>query len=380
MTMNSPQFLTLSLFALSLGVTACSTGTEDTADSNTGGTTGDGAGGTIGDAAGGMSGDGDGDAAGGMTGEESSACGSGDSPFIIVASDTNNFSFESTLTLNVQKIAPSQMFNIDWGAITQNFLGHPVDPLADIDRVTLALWSATPEEVAAKINANDDNISASVVGSVRLDTLNTVTSAPLSEFTSFGQALTEADFLALLDPASYPPEDYSYTVMIGGPKTDVGEGVEMIQALQLDPGVTEAADAVVSDSSTELDWDADLSSLTRTPAPLGQGAVTIDWNTMTTTGYGSPFIPSNIGEVLVGRYSLTVEELEAQFLDIETIADELYRGPVAISGSQDLSTLVDENGTAFSGFSAEGTWVVGLLCPKCTNPTPWYITLIEPCP
>jgi hypothetical protein len=207
-----------------------------------------------------------------------------------------------------------------------------------------------------------------------------MTSAPLAEFTSFGQALTEEDFLKLLDPVNYDPSLHSYTVMVGGPKTDVGEGVQMIQALQLDPAITVAADAVVSDTSTELDWHADLGSLTRTPAPLAQSAVTIDWSAMTTTGYGSPFNPSKIGEVLVGRYSLTVEELEAQFLDIETIADELYRGPVAISGSQDLSTLVDENGTAFSGFSGEGTWVVGLLCPKCTNPTPWYITLIEPCP
>src|SRR5690606_15811547 len=147
---------------------------------------------------------------------------------------------------------------------------------------------------------------------------------------------------------------HSYTVMIGGPSADVGEGVEMIHAMQLDPTVTAVTSAMVSNTSTELEWAADLSSLIRTPAPLAQSSITIDWNAMSTTSYGSLFNPSSIGEVLVGRYSLSVEELEAQFLNIETIADELYRGPVAVSGSQDLSTLTDENGNAFPGFSAEG--------------------------
>jgi hypothetical protein len=364
MQSTSPKYLSVLLLTL-FSASACSSTTDDETDGGAGGMpAGDGdTGGTVGES-GGAVGDGDGDAA----------------PFTIVASEANNFSFESTLSLNVQKIAPSQLFDIDWSAITQNFLGHAVDPLADIDRISMVLWTATPEEVAEMINANDANITSSVVGSVRLDSNNTITSAPLSEFTSFGQPLTEEDFLKLLDPATYDPAIYSYTVMIGGPATDVGEGVEMIQALQLDPAVTEAAPAVVSDTSTELEWAADLSTLTPVQAPLGQSEITIDWSEMSTTSYGSPFNPSDIGEVLVGRYSLTVEELEAQFLDIETIADELYRGPVAISGSQTLSTLTDENGTLFPGFTTEGMWVVGLLCPRCTNPTPWYVTIVEPTP
>ena len=97
--------------------------------------------------------------------------------------------------------------------------------------------------------------------------------------------------------------------------------------------------------------------------------------------FGNPWTQRSVDEVMIGHYSLTRAELTAQFLGLENIADELYRGPVVAGATVDLTTLIDETtGALFAGIDGTGTWILALNCKECSNPAPWFLTILEPCP
>jgi hypothetical protein len=75
---------------------------------------------------------------------------------------------------------------------------------------------------------------------------------------------------------------------------------------------------------------------------------------------------------------MQVSDLQAQFLNIQTLANPLYQ--MSTSGeSANLADAKDANGNAFSGFtSTSGTWALGLLCSTCQNPAPIALTILQP--
>ena len=95
---------------------------------------------------------------------------------------------------------------------------------------------------------------------------------------------------------------------------------------------------------------------------------------------GDDFIPSVIAEVVVAHYDESVAELERQFLDLELIAEGIWRYDVPAETSVELSSLRDEAGQPFPGIDGNGTWLVALMCGDfCRNPAPWYLTVLVPC-
>ena len=317
---------------------------------------------------------------GGGGGVMSDACGSSADPFTVFAAEANNFTFQSSLVLDVQKVAPRTLLDFDWSALDTNFQGQPVSATADIRSVVLIVWDITPEEIAQKINEDATNLSSFVQGTVQFDTMNTATSANLADFTAFGSAVLEATLLDYLDPTINDPATHAYTLMAQEGDAQLGVGVQMIQAFQIDTAETTTT-VTMSNASTVLDWEADLSMLTPTVVPAGQPGILIDWSEIETRGYGGEFIPNKITEVIIGRLGLTVPEIEQDFLNLEFIADDLWRGTVAAGVTFNLEDLVhDVSGEPFPGITPDETWILGLLCTTCTNPTPWYITKVEACP
>ena len=316
-------------------------------------------------------------AAPGASGEPSQ-CGGDDSPFVVVADESNNYTFSSSIELEVQKVAPRTLLDFDWSSLTKNFQGHPVNPATDIASVVLIVWNLPPEEVAQKINDDAPDISSYVQATVQFVT-DGATSAHLSEFTAFGSEVTEETFLEYLDPDVNDPATHCYTLMAQS-GTNLGQDVQMIQAFQVDSGETSSA-VTMDDDSTNLEWQTDLEMLTPTVVPAENPDVLVDWSSMTTHGYGGTFVPNQITEILIGRLSMSVPEIEADFLNLEFIAEDIWRSNVTAGTSFKLGDLVhEEDGSAFPGVSAGETWVLGLLCTTCTNPTPWYITTVETCP
>jgi hypothetical protein len=353
--MKNVWFISFCLFSLSAA--GCS---GDAADdpAETGGSGGGGTGGGSGSS--GASGTGGGN-----------ACGAA-----ITANVVNNYSFSSTLSFPPITVQPDTELTFDWSSVTTDFLGHPIDPRTGVDSVNLMLWHLTQEELQTKLNADAlAQRDLAVIASYYTD--NMVTEAPLFSFTSVGMPLTPEVILPYVSVSNYPPEDFTYTVMIAVGE-ELGQGTRMIQAFKLDPNSTNTRVSVTS-TSTHLEYSVDMHSLQPTPVPAGTGAITIEWGAMTVNALGNEFYPTDITEALVAHYTQTPAELESQFLDLNLIHSGMWRGPVAAGTNISLSTFTNEQGQPFTGIDSSGTWIVALVCGSCRNPAPWYLSVLTPC-
>jgi hypothetical protein len=313
----------------------------------------------------------------------------------ITAAPANNYQFHSTLSFPPVSVMPDAELTFDWSAVTTDFLGRPLDPRAGVDAVNLLLWTLTPEELQVKLNADDlSQRNLAVIATYYTEKM--ATTANVFQLTSVGMPLTRCDILPFLqlpnpDPNGHPEcPSYAqnvgagfdqtantYTVMVAS-GTVLGAGTRMIQAFKLDPTSTNTTIAVRSDS-TVLDWSVNMHDLTPTRVPRATGNITIDWSGMTVNSSGNTFNPSDITEALIAHYTQPVSELEAQFLNLDLLPAERWRGTIDAGTNVNLSSFTNEAGQAFAGVDGTGTWVLALICGDCRNPAPWYLTTLSAC-
>jgi len=294
-----------------------------------------------------------------------------------MATEATNYAFSGTLAFEALTVAPSSELTVDWSGVTEDFAGGSLDPVRDIGSVSLTLWRLSAEELAAKL-LHDALEAGDPVSPTMYLPQNGETSASLFDFLSAaGTTLLEEEILQYMDAEAYPPENHTYTVMAAS-GTVLWKGTRMIQAFRLDPSSTNTEVALDAES-TQLSYEADLTSLVPVQVPAGATSVTIDWSALQVNAFGSNFYANVITDVMVARYSLDPGELEDQLLRLETIHQGLWRKDVTSGSSVDLATLTDDSGAAFPGIDDTSTWVVSLMCGNCTNPAPWYLTILEPC-
>ena len=152
----------------------------------------------------------------------------------------------------------------------------------------------------------------------------------------------------------------------------------MLQAFDLDASSTNT-NVTLTNDSTKLTYVANLHNLTITGVPGGTPALTLDWSQMKTNALGAEFKEGYITSAVVGHYTQTPAELEANFLDLDRIATATYRADIPAGSVLDFTTLRDDSGAAFPGIDDTGTWLVGLICGNCRNPAPWYMTILKTC-
>ena len=162
--------------------------------------------------------------------------------------------------------------------------------------------------------------------------------------------------------------------------TVVGKGGRMLAFFNLDPNAT-ATELALTNTSATLDYEVDLERARPLRVPAGVPGLTIDWREMTQNALGNEFVGAQITRATVAHFSsMTIPELEARFLELESLADGLWTAEVAAGRSIDLSTLLDRNQAAFPGIDDRGIWFVALFCTaNCNNPAPWSITFLTPC-
>ena len=214
-------------------------------------------------------------------------------------------------------------------------------------------------DLQTKLN-DDDLRGTDLVGGVPLTftTDHSTTQANLFDFKiGSGQPVTQDDVLARLDPAMYPPDKFTYTLM-ASTGMELGMGVRMIQAFKLDPS-SDNTSVKLDDNSTGLQYSADLQSLQQPLVPSGQGSLKIDWGGISKNALGITFDPTSITEAMVGHYTETPKELEgSKFLDLDMIATDLYKSEITSGTSVDLSTLKNAQTRASPESTARepGSW------------------------
>ena len=294
------------------------------------------------------------------------------------ATDKNNYSTWSKMTLPVIKVKPLSELSFDWGSVTKDFITHALDPKTDLDMMMVLFFQLPLPELETKLNADTLTQNDLVVAPPLTLRRKGSTTAKLFDFDLNGVTVTPEQVMKYFDADFYSPANYTYA-LAGAAGVEVGQGIRLVQTFQLDP-TSSNTQVKLTDASTKLDWTTNLHDLTPTGIPKGQAAITLDWGDMTKTGLGTVFDPTQITRALVAHYTQGSGQLEKNFLNIELIATDLYETKIEEGSTVDFSTMTKKSdGKSFPGIDDTGTWVVALQCGGCRNPSPWYLSILKTC-
>jgi hypothetical protein len=317
---------------------------------------------------------GGGGAGGGDAGSPSVTCTNG----TMVAAEANDLKFASSIMLTPVKVKSMSDLTFNWGGVTKDFLGHTVSPTADLNTIFVLLVNLPAANLETQLdNDTFSQMSVQIVPPPQFVPTSGQTSASLYEnFTAGGEMITAAMAAPYLDAATWTPTNSTFAIVAQtGP--NLGKDIRMLQSFELDNSSTNTT-VTLTNSSTTLTYAADLHSLHPTGVPAGTASLTLDWSQISTNALGNYFDPTAITSAIVGHYTQSLSELETQFLDLQTIAEDLYTATTPYGTTLDFTTLKDSSGNSFSGVTSDGTWLVGLICGACQNPAPWYLTVLEP--
>jgi len=316
-------------------------------------------------------------------------CGSENEDGVYLLDDSSNYSFDGSLDIASQSVGV-QIANctdnadndsdgetdeldecidlsIEWGDISQDLQGHEMDPVSDVNSVALIIFRyLSQEEVEQKLSENT-LVQADVGLYVSIDP-GDETSVVLSDLTLLGNEI---------GPHQYLEEGYGTFMLYLQQGYTVGTGVKMSQFFE--PSVDSSETTVrFSDESTILDFEVDI--LSAAPLVLQAGEeLSIDWSALSSDGLGKEFDANAVDQLMIARYSdLSLEELESQFLDIELLADEIWKLGLGGESTADLGSAVGDSGS-FGGLDSTSTYVLALRCTSCANPAPLYLASMTRC-
>ena len=300
----------------------------------------------------------------------------------VFLTDATNYTFESSIDVQHTVLKDATDLTFDWSGLTKDLFGRPMDPAEDIDLVLISLWNMSPDELEQ--NLSSDNLPLSQNEGV-LTTYpdGSYTSRNLLAFDLLMAPLPEEEVWLRFDTNhpdfAYPQAEYTF-MLTANNGTALNQGARMIAFFNVDPSATQT-ELELSDQSATLAYTVDLDTAQPVRVPAGQPNVTLSWRDMTVNALGNEFRTTQINDVVVAHFpSSSLEDLESQFLQLESLADGWWTGEVAAGASIDLGTLEDANQGAFPGIDDTGIWMVGLFCTtNCNNPAPWLLTVLEPC-
>ena len=278
----------------------------------------------------------------------------------VVANESNNYAFSSTITLPPVTVAPMSNLTFDWSGLTKDFLGHSLNPATDLDMGVMMIWALPRADFEAALNA-DALYTADLVVSPPLNLpLAGETSAQLHDFLVNGTAPSRRRCSTITSTrrCTRPPTPrFIIGVQTG---TDLGRGIRMLQAFDLDASST-ITNVTLTNDSTKLTYTANLHNLTITGVPGGTPALTLDWSQMTDE---RPRRRVQGGlqsrSAIVGHYTQTPAQLEASF-SISIASRSRPTAPTSLRDRRSISRRCrDESGASFPGIDDSGTWLVGL--------------------
>ena len=285
----------------------------------------------------------------------------------LALTDGHNYSFVGTLDIESFEAMEQTSILLRWDGLTTDLQGHALDP-DDLDVAALAVFRYLSQEEVAQGLVENSLLMSDVSLYVEDGLEDGQTSIHLGDLTLFGNDI---------DVEQYFEDGYGTWLFTLNTGTKPGTGARMIAFLEPTPGST-VDEIVISDGTALVTVDADLNGLTPAELPAGQ-TPSLSWGGLTTDGLGNEIQHGTIDRLMVAHYAtLTPSDLEAQFLDLELIADVQY--DLVLEGQMEagLATLSGDDG-AFGGITADGTWILALRCDTCANPAPPFLTTLSVC-
>jgi hypothetical protein len=283
----------------------------------------------------------------------------------LVFTDANNYSFVGELEITAVEITSETDACIEWSAVDTDIRGRSLDP-STVEQVLFVEFALTQQEVISKVEINDLKQSDTVTQWLYANPGGT--SACLSDLQIIGNPF---------DPGTLT-ESSSRTWLMSLLNLPDGRFDILMSKFIVPTDASANTDIVYDNDCSTLDADADLDK-PRMVTAEGLAPYSLDWSGVSVDVNGQTYDPVLGDELLIGYFATTdLAEVEEKFLRLDTDADELYRADVrGLTFLADLSVAVDSNGTAFGGFTAGGTWLVGTICTTCTSPLPLLLGVVE---
>jgi len=289
----------------------------------------------------------------------------------ITLEDANNYSFQSTIDAENTEIKAGEDATVDWSGVTTSLLGEAVDPAA-IDEVGVAKFATDMTQDDVLQGINDGTLVQSDLDSFASYTLTgDETSALLTQFDLFGYSV---------NPPTDIVEGPTYLVSVATVDPDTNHHTYLMFGFFTASSTSENHDIAVTDTSAVLNFEVHLDAGTPVQIDTDTGKINVDWAGLTKNGSGLDINLGDIDTMQVSHFTQAPADIEANFLEIGTMADQTFTGDVQQQGSAWFDiTLEDEAGNAFTGFDPpDGTWILALECSTCINPAPPFLTVLEP--
>lgn len=286
--------------------------------------------------------------------------------------DANNYSYAADIEIGTVPTAIATDITAHWDNLDTDIQGHAITSCDDIDHLQVVWFQyLTLDELEEKVICN--NIKGS-------DADVATTQDPEEEEPSDCQAmLSETKVVG----NAFIPEDYyaqDYGVWLAQALTG-SKNYRMVVALEPSADNTETDFSFENDSSV-LDFSTNLHDLSAVTVPESALSYTVDWSGLVDGANADGCEPSQVYKadtLWLARFdSMTVAELEDQFLDLELIADEIWTTGAGAVTSADLGEAVSAtDGSTFEGFSSDATWVIALRATTSVSPAPVFLTVLN---
>ena len=273
--------------------------------------------------------------------------------------DVQNYSLQSDIVAE-NLITPSGVdMPVEWSGLTTDLQGREMDPTTEIDELRIIRFgSLTQEEIMEGI-ATDSLKQADITGFVNYSPEGGETSCMLTDFAFFNTPV---------DPAEHVAEGmgtYLFTALTGTYDYRMFTFFEPLESVD-EGGLS------LNSASAVLTLTVDLGVSEFIPLEKTHHYI-IDWSGLTLDGYGHDLETSNIDQLMLARYTQSMEELEQDFVYLDGLGEETYQADVEERGEFDLMEATTTDGQAFEGFDGEGTWILALFCSTCVNPAPLFL-------
>ncbi len=284
----------------------------------------------------------------------------------LVMTDANNYTYSESWTLPVREVRAEQDIVIDWSGLKVDAWGASLLPSA-YDRMVVLELALAADAVEAAL-AIDDLHGPEVVGQWSAD-LSGVVFADLSEASAGGYALEPENLLL-------EQQGKSWFVGVGladGDRLDLKGGV----VLQPDEQGAELR-AEINTGEVEASYTAALSGVPLQTAEI-HDLYTASWRDLSLSALGSDFDRFLADELFIGHWAdgSSPETLGGQIHDLRESASGWWTMDVEGDEEARLEIARDASGGNFGGFTAGGTWVLGVRCGTCLTAAPQWLTVVE---
>lgn len=293
-------------------------------------------------------------------------------PTTLVLTDAHNYTSTTDLEIPTIETASGVDLDICWTDVVSDIQCHELDPVADLDQVSLLRFlNLSEDDVEARIEA-DDLPQSAIDGYLSIEPDHQSSCTKLSSLTLLGTVVDVTE--------QYVESDENTYLLLLSEGTVLGQGARNMVFMK----PTADSDVTRVDATPGcgvLDFVADLSSPESLSVPK-RGAPILDWEQMTTDGQGKTIVFRNIDRVMLAFYAgMSVSDIEARIFDLELMATSLYEIELTGGRTADLAEATErDSGEPFTGFERDedGVWLAGLICSTCRNPAPLVLTVLEP--